>query len=119
MDAADRSNVILKTSIDTIVSAVEIGKGKYSERFLKAIDHAIQFRQEDRPQTIKDWKSEFELPEDPIKEAEVIEQKITQPGKTVLARQREKKPIPIMMIASVILLIGLAATFYFQEEIRY
>ncbi len=117
MDAADRSNVILKTSKDVIVSAVEIGKGKYSERFLKAIDHAIQFRQEDRPQTIKEWQSEFELPEDPIKEAEVIEQKITQPGKTVLARQREKKPIPIKMIASVILLIGLAATFYFREEI--
>jgi len=117
MDADDRSNVILKTSKDVIVSAVEIGKGKYSERFLKAIDHAIQFRQEDRPQTIKEWKAEFELPEDPIKEAEVIEQKITQPGKTVLARQREKKSIPIKMITSVILLIGLAATFYFQEEI--
>ena len=113
LDAVDRSNSILKTSKDTIVSAVKIGKGKYSERFLKAIDHAIQFRQEDRPQTIAEWKAEFELPDDPIKEAEVIEQQATQPGKTVITRQQETKSKSIKIIALVTLLLSITFALYF------
>jgi len=61
-DAIDRSNAILKTSKDIIVTAVEIGQGKYSERFLKAIDHALNFKPEDRPQSIAEWSNEFEPP---------------------------------------------------------
>ena len=59
MDAVDRSRLILKGGKDTFVSALEIGKGRYSERFLRAIDHALQFREEDRPQSISEWKQEF------------------------------------------------------------
>jgi len=112
MDAADRSNAIIKSK-DTLVSAVEIGEGRYSERFLKAIDHAIQFRQEDRPQTIKEWKSEFDLPEDPIKEAAAIEQKVTQPGKTVLARQQKTKTKSIITIALAMLIVSITLALYF------
>jgi len=61
-DAIDRSNAILKTSKDIIVTAVEIGKGRYSERFLIAIDHALNFKPEDRPQSIAEWSNEFEPP---------------------------------------------------------
>ena len=61
-DAIDRSNAILKTSKDIIVTAIEIGKGKYSERFLKAIDYALNFKPEDRPQSIAEWINEFEPP---------------------------------------------------------
>jgi len=112
-DAVDRSNSILKTSRDTIVNAVEIGKGKYSERFLKAIDHAIQFRREDRPQTIAEWRAEFELPEDPIKEAFAIEKQVTQPGETVLARQQETKSKSIKIIALVTLFMSISVALYF------
>jgi len=59
MDAVDRSRVILKGGRDTFVPALEIGRGLYSDRFLRAIDHALQFREEDRPQTISEWKQEF------------------------------------------------------------
>ncbi|MCZ6804562.1 MAG: hypothetical protein O7D86_11700 [Proteobacteria bacterium] len=91
MDAIDRSKSILQTSKDTIVTASEIAKGRYSGRFLNAIDHALKFKSEDRPQTVSEWKREFELPDDPIKEAIAIEQQVTRPGKTVLARQQNKK----------------------------
>jgi len=117
MDAADRSNAILKSK-DTLVPAMEIGKGRYSERFLKAIDHAIQFRAEDRPQTIKEWKSEFELPEDPIKEAEVIEQKITEPGTKVLESRQQKKVWSLGMILLVGLIISVVISFYYRDEIK-
>jgi len=62
LDAVDRSNAILNTSKDIIVTAVEIGKDKYSERFLKAIDHALNFKPKDRPQSIAVWRNEFEPP---------------------------------------------------------
>jgi serine/threonine protein kinase len=59
MDAVDRSRVILKGGADPYVPAMEIGRGRYSERFLRAIDHALQFREEERPQTVAEWKREF------------------------------------------------------------
>lgn len=61
-DAVDRSAAISHTSRDTYVTAVEIGKGKYSMPLLEAIDHALQFRQQDRPQSIAEWNLVFNAP---------------------------------------------------------
>jgi TPR repeat protein len=61
-DAVDRSAAISHTSKDTYVPAIEIGKNKYSDSLLQAIDHALQFRQQDRPQSISEWKLEFADP---------------------------------------------------------
>jgi len=58
-DAIDRSTAISITSRDSYVSALEIGAGKYSESMLKAIDHAMAFNRNDRPQTITEWLSEY------------------------------------------------------------
>ncbi len=58
-DAIDRSTSISITSRDSYVPAVEIGAGRYSETLLRAIDHAMKFNREDRPQTITEWLSEF------------------------------------------------------------
>jgi len=52
MDSVDRSRAILKTNKDVLVSAMELGRGRYSEHFLRAIDHALQFKEEDRPQNV-------------------------------------------------------------------
>ena len=65
-DAVDRSRIILKGGRDTFVPALEIGRDLYSERFLLAIDHALQFREEDRPQTISEWKQEFSPARQPV-----------------------------------------------------
>ncbi|MGH8247550.1 MAG: serine/threonine protein kinase [Gammaproteobacteria bacterium] len=62
MDALDRSASILKTARDTFTSATELGANRYSQRFLTAIDHAVAFKREHRPQTIADWRAEFETP---------------------------------------------------------
>ena len=59
MDAVDRSRVILRGGRDTFIPAIENGRGHYSDRFLHAIDHALQFREEDRPQSIAEWRQEF------------------------------------------------------------
>ncbi len=58
-DAVDRSRAILEAALDILGNVGEIGQGRYSARFLKAIDHALQFRPKDRPQTVAEWRREF------------------------------------------------------------
>ncbi len=60
LDAIERSKALLRGSLDTCVPASEIAKDKYPEYLLRAIDHAIQFRAEDRPQTIAEWRGDFD-----------------------------------------------------------
>ena len=90
MDAVDRSNALLKRRNDTFIPSIEFGKGKYSERFLKAIDHALQFNIEDRPQNIAAWHKEFDLPVAPLPSART-ESIPTQPGTAF----QKPQPIPI------------------------
>ena len=41
---------------DRLRPAVEIGKGWYSQQFLRAIDSALEFRPADRPQSVSEWR---------------------------------------------------------------
>ncbi len=56
MDALERSNSLLRGGKDTLVSASEIGRDRYPQALLAAIDHGLAFREEDRPQTIAEWR---------------------------------------------------------------
>ena len=56
-DSMDRSEAILHTGKDIYVTATEIAAGNYTSRFLAAIDHAMAFRPEDRPQSISTWQA--------------------------------------------------------------
>jgi len=58
-DAIDRSSSISLASRDTYVSALEFGENRYSEGLLKAIDDAMQFKIQDRPQNITEWQLSF------------------------------------------------------------
>jgi formylglycine-generating enzyme required for sulfatase activity/serine/threonine protein kinase len=64
VDAVDRSKTFLRDQKDSLVEALEAGEGRYSPRFLMAIDHALAFREEERPQNIAEWRKEFGLSED-------------------------------------------------------
>ncbi len=117
MDAVDRSKSILQTSTDTIVTCTEIAKDKYSERFLAAIDHAMKFKADERPQTVTDWKKEFELPYNPIREAEKIEQQITQPGTQVRERRNTRKKTSKVMFVFLLLLLLLGTGVYLKDTL--
>ena len=72
-DAVDRSAAISHTDKDNYVPAIEIGAGKYSTELLEGIDHALEFKQDDRPQSISDWHlvfskegDEFTMPPDEV-----------------------------------------------------
>jgi serine/threonine protein kinase len=58
-DSMDRSEAILHTGKDIYVTATEIAAGNYTPGFLTAIDHALTFKPEDRPQSISAWQAEM------------------------------------------------------------
>ena len=58
-DSMDRSEAILHTGKDIFVSASEIATGKYSTEFLLAIDRAMAFKTDERPQSIAEWRDIF------------------------------------------------------------
>lgn len=59
VDAIERGQCILKELEDPYVPLVQCASDAYSLRFLSAIDHALCFRAEDRPQILEAWSAEF------------------------------------------------------------
>ena len=59
LDAIARSKGILGSADDVLVPASVIGRGRYSERLLAAIDHGLAFAEKDRPQSIAEWRTEI------------------------------------------------------------
>jgi len=55
-NAMDRSESLLHTGQDVLVPAMVVKPEGYSEPFLQAIDHALKFKADDRPQTITEWR---------------------------------------------------------------
>jgi hypothetical protein len=60
LDAIGRSKGILGSTKEMLLPAKVAGAGRYSERLLAAIDHALEFAESDRPQTLAEWKKELE-----------------------------------------------------------
>ncbi|MBI1733289.1 MAG: serine/threonine protein kinase [Gammaproteobacteria bacterium] len=60
LSAVDRSECMLKSVPDCFVPISEIGAGHYSRQFLAAIDRALSFRAEQRPQSVNEWRREFD-----------------------------------------------------------
>ncbi|MEO5344775.1 MAG: serine/threonine-protein kinase [Magnetococcus sp. YQC-9] len=59
-ESTSRSNAVYARGMkDPLIPAVEVGKGRYSVLFLRAIDHALAIREKDRPQNIAEWRKEF------------------------------------------------------------
>jgi serine/threonine protein kinase len=59
LDAIARSKGILGSTQELLVPATAVGSGRYSERLLKAVDHALAFAEKERPQTIAEWRKEL------------------------------------------------------------
>jgi serine/threonine protein kinase len=118
MDAVDRSRSIHEASSDTLVSAVDIGKGNYSARFLKAIDHALKFKPTERPQSLERWKTEFGIKNDlaEIKHLEIMEDQVTQPGTKVIARLPSRIR-PLTTLLFIVLTVCVVA-YYSQDTIK-
>jgi len=115
MDAVDRSKAILDGRHELFVAATELGKGRYSERFLRAIDHALMFRKQDRPQTVDAWKREFGIADDLAEIRRIRDQEAqpTQPG-TKLSRPPGKRIRPVTALLFILLAVSVLG--YFQRD---
>jgi len=56
VDALARANAKLEGTKDILEPAVDLGKDKFSVQFLEAIDLALRFSPEERPQSIAAWR---------------------------------------------------------------
>ena len=59
VDALTRAGAILKGHKDVLIPAAVAGGDRYSASFLRAIDRALAFQPEARPQTIGEWRVMF------------------------------------------------------------
>ena len=59
MSAIDRSKPILHGAGDYLIKARELGAERYSAGFLGAIDHALAFKESERPQDLATWRAEL------------------------------------------------------------
>jgi serine/threonine protein kinase len=56
MNAVDRSEGIIKHDTDPLIPAAEVAAGRYSPQLLDAIDWALSFGEDSRPQNIDQWR---------------------------------------------------------------
>ncbi|HTT08623.1 MAG TPA: protein kinase [Gammaproteobacteria bacterium] len=120
MDAIDRSKTILETKNDVFVSAMEVCRGRYSERFLKAIDHALKFRQKERPQNIAEWRLEFGVTTKQLAAvvaaeaaAETVAAADTQPARVAPQRKAYRAELIALIVAMVA-----AVGWYYRMELE-
>ena len=59
VDALTRVNSVLDKSPDPLEPATQVGAGQYSAQFLEAIDAALRFDGQDRPQDVAAWRAMF------------------------------------------------------------
>jgi serine/threonine protein kinase len=55
-DALERIKGVLGSVREVLSPATAVGRGRYSNRLLKAIDHALEMSAKDRPQSIVEWR---------------------------------------------------------------
>ncbi len=60
MNAVDRSEGIIKHHRDPLTPATEAAAGNYSPHLLEAIDWAIRFHEDSRPQNIGEWRQSLQ-----------------------------------------------------------
>ena len=59
LDAVVRAKGVLGSARDVQEPAAAVGRGRYSDRLLAAVDHALQLNEQDRPQDIASWRREL------------------------------------------------------------
>ena len=62
VDAVTRAHARFENRPDPMSPASVVGRGRYSRRFLDAVDAALALRPEDRPQSIAQWRAMLPAP---------------------------------------------------------
>lgn len=58
-DAVTRGEALTGSQEDTLIKCRELADKRYSDQFIAAIQHGLEFLTRDRPQTVQEWIPEF------------------------------------------------------------
>jgi len=83
--AVDRSETIIHDQKDCYMPVSKLAEGRYTGQFLAAIDHAMAFKADERPQDVVEWRTEFNITENdiptmPVPDSQLESQLESQPG---------------------------------------
>ncbi|HMA87107.1 MAG TPA: protein kinase [Burkholderiales bacterium] len=124
LDAIARSKGVLGSAREMLVPASVVGAGKYSERLLKAIDHALEFEERKRPQSIADWRREL-LPQPGTAQPQPVVQAAAVPlatrsGETPAKSVREGTRTAVVagVVGAVVAIVGVALPLYFYPLVN-
>ena len=95
-----RLAALVKKSKDPLRPAMQIGSGKYGDSFLQAIDWALGFRIEDRPQSLSQWRTAVDAPmlidtvelDDPIRGVVTLDDAVIQSAASNRSKLRVRNP---------------------------
>jgi len=77
LTAVDRSETIVHDTKDCYLPVSNLANDRYAAQFLAAIDHAMAFKADERPQNVAEWRTEFGISEDEILTVPVPNSKIS------------------------------------------
>ena len=96
---------------DKMISAKEIGKNRYSEIFLDAIDYALKIRPEDRPQSIAAFKK--------LLRSNYQTKKTTENNGQLDAKRPFFNPLNTIFVCFIVIFIGSGIYFLFQNTTKH
>ncbi|MGF1614847.1 MAG: bifunctional serine/threonine-protein kinase/formylglycine-generating enzyme family protein [Gammaproteobacteria bacterium] len=130
VDAIQRSYARLGGKPDPLEPVARLGRERFSERFLYAIESAMRFLPEERPQSVAEWRQMFIPPEEVVDE-QARESTATEPttalsalpfGKEALAEQFQTVPLirdPAklgLLVALLVTVLGAAGWMYMRTQ---
>jgi len=98
-DAVERSHALAQQESDTYQSSRLTLQADYSAGFVAAIDRALRFRIQERPQAIAEWRRDFALPEPAVSPGVVPRSATLQVDEAVTRPASTGAPAPAAMTA--------------------
>ena len=124
-----RAHTLLDGNPDPVVPAAQAAAGSYSLGFLRAIDAALAFRAEDRPQSVAAWREMLAAADDEPHGATVLRRAPPAPhrapaGPTAPAHPAGAPPapsgrrgrVPVALAAAVVVAIAVAAGAWWWSD---
>ena len=107
---------------DPLTSAMEVGAGRYSDSFLQAIDWALSFKPDERPQDLSEWRVAFTEDQQkvqPLTQSKPVKPATPKPERLVRrSRSRMVKPRAIrrtLVSTAALLAMVLAGSWLYRD----
>jgi serine/threonine protein kinase len=119
IESSERSDIITNDEPDPHIKLMEMNYPKYSDRFKKAIDWALEFKPKDRPQSVEELQKALEAKQKNREEKTEIKSiaKTKEPLPEVKKEDNEKKSnlLPIIGSVAIAVAVTVVAVNYYND----